>query len=291
MTRQAAGSGTYRLVLLRHGESEWNASNRFAGWVNVALTASGERQAARAGQLLGGHGLLPGFAHTSVQRRTIRTADLALAECDRDWIPVRRSWRLNSNHYGALQGRNKAQVRQESGERQFMAWRRTYDAPPPPLAASAQHSQFADPRYAALPSEARPCGESLRDVTARLLPYWYDAVVPDLCTGACVLVVSHGNTLRALIKHLDHISDEQIAELNVPTGIPLAYELGPDMHPVIGGGRYLGPELADGPPPGGPRPGGPRPGGPRPSGPLSGGPAEDIINQRLLTPGSTAANT
>jgi 2,3-bisphosphoglycerate-dependent phosphoglycerate mutase len=286
MTRQTAGSGTYRLVLLRHGESEWNASNRFAGWVNVALTADGERQAARAGQLLGGHRLLPGFAHTSVQRRTIRTADLALAECDRDWIPVRRSWRLNSNHYGALQGRNKAQVRQESGERQFMAWRRTYDAPPPPLAASAQHSQFADPRYAALPPEARPCGESLRDVTARLLPYWYDAVVPDLCTGACVLVVSHGNTLRALIKHLDRISDGQIAELNVPTGIPLAYELGPDMQPVIGGGRYLGPELADGPPPGGPRPG-----GPRPSGPLPAGPAEDIINQRLLTPGSTAANT
>ena len=254
--------GSYRLVLLRHGESEWNASNLFAGWVNVALTPGGEREAARAGQLISGHGLLPGFAHTSVQRRAIRTADLALAECDRDWIPVRRSWRLNSNHYGALQGRNKAQVRQESGDRQFMAWRRSYDAPPPPIAAGAQYSQFADPRYAALPPEARPCAESLRDVTARLLPYWYDAVIPDLSTGACVLVVSHGNTLRALVKHLDRISDEQIAELNIPTGIPLAYELGPDMRPGITGGRYLAPQ-----PPC--------------------GPARDSTTQGLLTPGST----
>jgi 2,3-bisphosphoglycerate-dependent phosphoglycerate mutase len=172
---------------------------------------------------------------------------LALAECDRDWIPVRRSWRLNSNHYGALQGRNKARVRQEAGGQQFMAWRRSYDAPPPPLAADAEYSQFADARYAALPAEARPRTESLKDVTARLLPYWYDAIVPDLRTGGCVLVVSHGNTLRALIKHLDRISDGQIAELNIPTGIPLAYELGPDLHPVTRGGRYLGSRHADGP--------------------------------------------
>jgi 2,3-bisphosphoglycerate-dependent phosphoglycerate mutase len=246
MTRPAAG-GTYHLVVLRHGESEWNARNLFTGWVNAALTAAGEREAARAGQLLAGHGLLPGFAHTSVQRRAIRTADLALAECDRDWIPLRRSWRLNSNHYGALQGRNKAQVRQESGEQQFMAWRRSYGVAPPPLDTGAEHSQFADPRYAALPPEARPCAESLKDVTARLLPYWYDAIVPDLRTGACVLVVSHGNTLRALIKHLDRISDEQITELNIPTGIPLAFDLGCDMHPVIRGGRYLGPRSADSP--------------------------------------------
>ncbi len=243
MTRAAAG-GTYRLVVLRHGESEWNASNLFTGWVDAALSAGGEREAVRAGQLLAGHGLLPGFAHTSVQRRTIRTADLALAECDRDWIPVGRSWRLNSNHYGALQGRDKARVLAEAGEQQVMAWRRSYQAAPPPLGAGAEYSQFADPRYAALPPEARPRTESLRDVAARLLPYWYDAIVPDLRTGACVLVVSHGNTLRALVKHLDRIGDEQIAELNIPTGIPLAYELGPDMRPVTGGGRYLGPQPA-----------------------------------------------
>jgi 2,3-bisphosphoglycerate-dependent phosphoglycerate mutase len=232
-------SRTCRLVVLRHGESEWNARNLFTGWVNAALTTEGEREAVRAGRLLAEHGLLPSVTHTSVQQRAIRTANLALAECDRDWIPVRRSWRLNSNHYGALQGRNKAQVLQEYGERQFMLWRRSYDAPPPPLGPGSQYSQFADPRYAALPPEARPPAESLKDVTARLLPYWYDAIVPDLHAGACVLVVSHGNTLRALIKHLDRISDEQIAELNIPTGVPLAYELGPDLHPVTTGGRYL----------------------------------------------------
>jgi 2,3-bisphosphoglycerate-dependent phosphoglycerate mutase len=230
----------FRLVLLRHGESEWNASDLFAGWVNVGLTRDGERAAARAGKVLAGHGLFPGFVHTSVQRRAIRTADLALTECDRDWIPVRRSWRLNSNHYGALQGRNKAQVREECGEQQFMAWRRSYDAPPPPLDAGAEHSQFADPRYAALPPEARPRGESLKDVTARLLPYWYDAIAPDLRTGQCVLVVSHGNTLRALVKHLDRIGDEQIEGLSVPNGIPLVYELDCDLRPARRGGHYLG---------------------------------------------------
>jgi 2,3-bisphosphoglycerate-dependent phosphoglycerate mutase len=230
----------YRLVVLRHGESEWNARNLFTGWVNVPLSRCGEREAARAGHLLAEHGLLPGFAHTSLQRRTIRTADLALAECDRDWIPVRRSWRLNSSHLGALQGRNKAQVLKEYGEQQFIAWRRSYDAPPPPLDTGAEYSQFADARYAALPPDARPRTESLKDVLARLLPYWYDAIVPDLRTGGCVLVVSHGNTLRALIKHLDRISDEQITDLNISTGTPLAYELGPDMRPVTSGGRYLG---------------------------------------------------
>jgi 2,3-bisphosphoglycerate-dependent phosphoglycerate mutase len=247
MTWPAAGDAPYCLVVLRHGESEWNASRLFTGWVNAALTTVGEREAASAGQLLAKHGLLPGLVHTSVQQRAIRTADLALAECDRDWIPVRRSWRLNSNHYGALQGRNKDEVLAEAGERQFMAWRRSYDAVPPPLGPGAEYSQFADARYAALPPEARPCTESLKDVTARLLPYWYDAIVPDLSSGTCVLVVSHGNTLRALIKHLDRMSDEHIAELNIPTGIPLAYELGPDMHPVTSGGRYLAPQPAPGP--------------------------------------------
>ena len=227
------------LVLLRHGQSEWNARNLFTGWVNAPLTEAGEREAAAAGRVLARHGLLPGFVHTSVQRRAILTADLALAACDRDWIPVRRSWRLNSNHYGALQGRNKAEVLAEAGERQFMAWRRGYDAPPPPVCPGSAYSQFADPRYEVVPPDARPLTESLRDVTGRLLPYWYDAIVPDLRTGACVLVVSHGNTLRALVKHLDRVSGEEIAGLNIPTGRPLLYQLGPDMRPTIPGGRYL----------------------------------------------------
>ncbi|MGO9080152.1 MAG: 2,3-bisphosphoglycerate-dependent phosphoglycerate mutase [Streptosporangiaceae bacterium] len=230
-------TGAFRLVLLRHGESEWNERNLFAGWVNVGLTAAGEAQAVTAGQLLRRHGLQPGVAHTSVQRRTIRTADLVLAQCDRDWIPVRRSWRLNSNHYGALQGREKEQVRREAGEAQFMAWRRAFDAPPPLLPADAPCSVFGDPRYAGLPPEARPRGESLKDVLARLLPYWYDVIVPDLHAYPRVLVVSHGNTLRALVKHLDQIPDEEIPALNIPTGVPLAYELGPGMRPA-GGGRY-----------------------------------------------------
>ena len=233
--------GSYRLVMLRHGQSEWNAQDLFTGWVNAPLTEAGEREAALAGQLLAAHGLLPGFVHTSVQRRAIRTADLALAECDRDWIPVRRSWRLNSNHYGALQGRNKAEVRAEVGERQYMAWRRSYDTAPPPIADGSRYSQFADARYAVIPPEARPRGESLTDVTARLLPYWYDAIVPDLRTGACVLVVSHGNTLRALVKHLDGLSGERVAKLNIPTGVPLSDQLRPDMRPATSGGRYLDP--------------------------------------------------
>jgi 2,3-bisphosphoglycerate-dependent phosphoglycerate mutase len=226
--------GQYRLVLLRHGESAWNAKNLFTGWVNVSLTAVGERQAAHAGGLLARDGPLPDVVHTSVQQRAIRSAEFALAACDREWIPVRRSWRLNSNHYGALQGRNKSQVLAEYGEEQFMAWRRSWNARPPALAAGAEYSQFADPRYAALPPEARPLAESLKDVAARLLPYWYDAIVPDLRAGACVLVVSHGNTLRALIKHLEAISDEVVAALNVPNGTPLPYQLAAGMRPVAG---------------------------------------------------------
>ena len=235
----AADGGACRLVLLRHGQSDWNARNLFTGWANPDLTAAGEREAVRAGQLLAAQHLIPGFVHTSLQRRAIRSAELALAASDRDWIPVRRSWRLNGRHYGALQGRDKAQVLQESGEDQFLLWRRSYAVPPPPLAADAECSQFADSRYAALPPEARPVAESLRDVTSRLLPYWYDSIVPDLCTGMCVLVVSHGNSLRALIKHLDAINDDEIAALDIPNGIPLVYYLGPDMRPLTGGGRYL----------------------------------------------------
>ncbi len=222
----------YRLVLLRHGESAWNALDLFTGWVNVELSAHGEVQAARAGDMLAADGLQPDVVHTSVQRRAIRTAELALARCDRDWIPVRRSWRLNSNHYGALEGRSKAEVRAAYGEEQYMAWRRGYDVRPPLLEPGADHSQFADPRYAALPPEVRPRGESLRDVTARLLPYWYDAIVPDLRAGSLVLVVSHGNTLRALVKHLESVSDAASAGLNVPNAVPLPYLLDADLRPL-----------------------------------------------------------
>jgi len=233
-------SGPVRLVLLRHGQSEWNAAGIFTGWENAHLTAHGELEAARAGALLARHGVLPAFAHTSLQRRTIRTADLALAAADRDWIPVRRSWRLNGRHYGALQGRNKAEAIREYGERQVRLWRRSYDVTPPAAATPQQ----VDARYAMLPAEARPRAESLRDVSARLLPYWYDAIVPDLRAGGCVLVVSHGNTLRALVKYLESIPDDQIDELDIPTGIPLVYELGPDMRPRALGGQYLDPHAA-----------------------------------------------
>jgi len=209
------------LVLLRHGQSAWNATDVFTGWIDVGLSERGKRQAQEAGQLLAARGHLPDVVHTSVQRRAIQTADLALAACGRSWIPVRRSWRLNSNHYGALQGRSKAEVRAEAGEEQFMRWRRGYDVRPP------QGEPDNDPRYADLPPDARPRGESLHDVTRRLLPYWYDAIVPDLRWRGCVLVVSHGNTLRALVKHLESVSDEAVSGLEVPNAEPLCYEFPP----------------------------------------------------------------
>jgi 2,3-bisphosphoglycerate-dependent phosphoglycerate mutase len=225
------------VVLLRHGQSEWNAKNVFTGWANPDLTEAGERDAARAGHLLGAHGLLPDTVHTSLQRRAVHTADLALAACDRDWIGVHRSWRLNGRHYGALQGMDKAQARAEFGEQQVQLWRRSYAVAPPP-ATDAEHTQVADPRYAAVPPEIRPRAESLRDVTARLLPYWYDSIVPRLRPGTTVLIVSHGNTLRALVKHLDAIGDEEIATVEIAHGIPFRYELGPSMLP-LSAGRYL----------------------------------------------------
>ena len=207
------------LVLLRHGESEWNAKDLFAGWIDVGLSERGAAQAVAAGEEMASRGLLPEVVHTSVQTRAIRTADLALGACGRAWIPVRRSWRLNSNHYGALQGQVKAQVRAAAGDEQFMRWHRGYDVRPPLGEADN------DPRYAALPPEERPRGESLRDVTARLLPYWYDAIVPDLPWHACVHVVSHGNPLHALVRHLESVSDEASAELTVPNAVPLTYDL------------------------------------------------------------------
>src|ERR671911_2007016 len=177
----------YTLILLRHGESDWNQKNLFTGWVDVDLTAKGEAEARRGGQLMAEHGVLPGVVHTSLQRRAIRTAQLALDTADRLWIPVRRSWRLNERHYGALQGKDKAQTLAEFGEDQFMTWRRSYDVPPPPIERGSEYDQDDDPRYGALPPEARPRTECLADVVVRMLPYWYDAIVPDLRTGATVL--------------------------------------------------------------------------------------------------------
>ena len=232
------------LVLLRHGQSEWNAKNLFTGWVDVGLTDKGMTEASRGGELLAASGVLPSVLHTSVQRRAIRTAELALESCERQWIPVRRSWRLNERHYGALQGKDKKQTLDEFGEEQFMLWRRSYDTPPPPLADDDEFSQVGDPRYAELPPELLPRTECLKDVLERMLPYWYDAIVPDLRAGETVLVTAHGNSLRALVKHLDGISDDDIAGLNIPTGIPLRYELDAQLRPTVVGGEYLDPDAA-----------------------------------------------
>ena len=232
------------LVLLRHGQSVWNEQNLFTGWVDVGLTELGMTEASRGGELLVEHDLLPDVVHTSLQRRAIRTAELTLDAAGRTWIPVRRSWRLNERHYGALQGKDKAATLAEFGEEQFMRWRRSYDTPPPPLAEDNEFSQFHDPRYAALPPEVRPRTECLADVVARLLPYWYDRVVPDLRSGQTVLIAAHGNSLRALIKHLDGMSEEAVVGLNVPTGIPLRYDLDDDLRPLTTGGAYLDPDAA-----------------------------------------------
>jgi 2,3-bisphosphoglycerate-dependent phosphoglycerate mutase len=232
------------LVLLRHGESEWNAQGLFTGWVDVGLSGSGAREAVAGGKLLREHGLGPQIVHTSVLTRAIQTANLALEEAGLLWLPVARSWRLNERHYGALQGKNKAETRQEFGDEQFMLWRRSYDVPPPPLPDDHPLSQAGDPRYAHLPPELLPRTECLADVLHRVLPYWYDAIVPDLAADRTVLVVAHGNSLRALVKHLDEIGDAEIAGLNIPTGIPLVYELDKSFRPVLPGGRYLDPEAA-----------------------------------------------
>ena len=231
------------LVLLRHGESEWNQQNLFTGWVDVDLTTRGETEAHRGGELLVQHDLLPEVLHTSLLRRAIRTAEITLHNADRHWIPVRRSWRLNERHYGALQGKNKKQVRDEFGDEQFMTWRRSYDVPPPPLADDDEFSQVGDPRYADL-LEIVPRTECLKDVVGRMLPYWYDAIVPDLRQHDVVLVVAHGNSLRALIKHLDGLSDDEVVALNVPTGIPLRYQLDDTNMTPRGPADYLDPDAA-----------------------------------------------
>ncbi|RZS87611.1 phosphoglycerate mutase [Motilibacter rhizosphaerae] len=238
------GGATHTLVLLRHGESEWNAKNLFTGWVDVDLSDKGRGEAERGGALLASSGILPDVVHTSVLRRAIRTSQIALGRADLDWLPVKRSWRLNERHYGALQGKDKAQTLAEFGEEQFMLWRRSYDVPPPPIADDDEFSQFGDLRYSDLPPELLPRTECLKDVVARLLPYWYDAIVPDLRLGRVVLVTAHGNSLRALVKHLDGVSDEAIAGLNIPTGIPLVYRLDEDLVPLQPGGEYLDPDAA-----------------------------------------------
>ncbi|OMH23500.1 phosphoglyceromutase [Tersicoccus phoenicis] len=234
---------TYTLILLRHGQSDWNEKNFFTGWVDVPLTDLGRTEAVQGGELLAQRGLLPDVLYTSLLRRAIITADLALDVADRLWIPVKRDWRLNERHYGALQGKDKAQTLAEFGEDQFMLWRRSYDTPPPPIADDDQFSQAHDPRYADLGAEM-PRTECLKDVLERLMPYWESDISADLRAGKKVLVTAHGNSLRAMVKHLDGISDDDIAGLNIPTGIPLHYELDEDLRPVEPGGTYLDPDAA-----------------------------------------------
>jgi 2,3-bisphosphoglycerate-dependent phosphoglycerate mutase len=231
------------LVLLRHGQSEWNAKNLFTGWVDVDLTDLGRTEAVRGGEQLKEAGILPDVVHTSLQRRAITTANLALDAADRHWIPVRRSWRLNERHYGALQGKDKKQTLEAYGEEQFMLWRRSFDTPPPPIDDNDPFSQASDPRYADLGAD-RPRTECLKDVIARMLPHWNGPITDDLRAGATVLIAAHGNSLRAIVKHLDQISDEDIAGLNIPTGMPLVYELDEDLTPLTRGGQYLDPEAA-----------------------------------------------
>lgn len=234
----------YTLILLRHGESQWNALNLFTGWVDVNLSEKGEAEAARGGELMKAAGILPDVLHTSLLRRAIRTAQIALDACDRHWIPVTRSWRLNERHYGALQGKNKKQTLETYGEEQFQLWRRSYDVPPPAIDPEDEFAQTHDPRYADIPAAELPATECLKDVVDRMIPYFDSAIVPDLKAGKTVLVTAHGNSLRALVKHLDGITDEGIAAVNIPTGIPLVYRLDANLKPVVAGGEYLDPTAA-----------------------------------------------
>ncbi|MGI8609203.1 MAG: 2,3-diphosphoglycerate-dependent phosphoglycerate mutase [Candidatus Dormibacteria bacterium] len=231
------------LILLRHGESEWNLANRFTGWEDVQLSPKGRQEAQEAGRLLSMEMLEPVILHTSLQVRAIDTAQLALQAMGRHWIPVRRHWRLNERHYGALQGLNKKETAEKYGDEQVLVWRRSYATPPPPVDAADPRHPSHDSRYSTLAPELLPASESLKDVVARMLPYWYDAIVPDLREHGCVLVAAHGNSLRALVKHLDGVSEEEIVNLNIPTGIPLVYELDQELRPQ--NSRYVGdPEAA-----------------------------------------------
>ena len=236
--------GTRTLLLLRHGQSTANAEDTFSGWLDVALTDRGEHEAVLAAELLAAHGLLPDVSHTSVLSRAIRTLDIVLSTLDRQWTPTRRSWRLNERHYGALQGRFKADVRAEVGEEVFARWRRSYDQAPPPLDLEDPTSPRRDPRYAALPAAELPAAEALADVRRRVVPYWQDIIAADVHAGRIPLVVAHGNSLRALCMHLDQLSPQQVSVLNIPTGIPLRYDLDADSRPTVRGGTYLDPAAA-----------------------------------------------
>lgn len=229
------------LILLRHGESAWNSENRFTGWVDVPLTARGMQQARRSGDLLRDAGLLPTVLHTSVLTRATGTGTIALEAAGRASVPVHRHWRLNERHYGALQGRDRKAVRAQYGEEQFQLWRRSYDVPPPPIEPGSEWDISSDPRY---PGLTVPRTESLADVVARLLPYWYEVIVPDLSAGQTVLVTAHGNSLRGLVAHLDGLSRHEVLGLNIPTGMPLHYDLDEDMAPTLRGGQYLAPDAA-----------------------------------------------
>ena len=232
-----------KLILLRHGQSDWNAKNLFTGWVDVALSSQGEAEAKRAGELLKEKNLLPDLLHTSLLTRAIHTAEIALGACERKWIPVSRSWRLNERHYGALQGKDKAATLKEYGQEQFKLWRRSFDTPPPAIADSDQYSQASDVRYKDLGPEL-PKTECLKDVVKRLMPYLDNEIARDLRQAKTVLVVAHGNSIRAIVKHLACISDSDIAEVNIPTGIPLLYRFDDDFEPIIKEGEYLDPEAA-----------------------------------------------
>jgi 2,3-bisphosphoglycerate-dependent phosphoglycerate mutase len=232
-----------KLILLRHGQSQWNAKNLFTGWVDVALSSQGEAEAKRAGELLKEKNLLPDVLHTSLLTRAIYTAEIALGACERKWIPVSRSWRLNERHYGALQGKDKAATLKEYGEEQFKLWRRSFDTPPPAIADSDQYSQASDIRYKDLGPDL-PKTECLKDVVERLMPYLDNEIAKDLRQGKTVLVVAHGNSIRAIVKHLACISDSDIAEVNIPTGIPLLYRFDDDFEPIVKEGEYLDPEAA-----------------------------------------------
>jgi 2,3-bisphosphoglycerate-dependent phosphoglycerate mutase len=234
---------SYKLILLRHGESEWNAKNLFTGWVDVELSEKGLLEAARGGQLLKEADLLPDVLHTSLLKRAINTADIALTNCGRTGIPTKRSWRLNERHYGALQGKDKAATLKEYGEEQFQLWRRSFDVPPPAIADDDQYSQKNDPKYSNL-GEQLPKTECLKDVVARVIPYLTGEVMDDLKSGKTVLITAHGNSIRAIVKFLDAISDADIAGVNIPTGIPLLYELNDKFEPITKGGRYLDPAAA-----------------------------------------------
>ncbi|MFZ0007271.1 MAG: 2,3-diphosphoglycerate-dependent phosphoglycerate mutase [Steroidobacteraceae bacterium] len=231
-----------RLILVRHGQSTWNVENLFTGWTDVDLSAQGRAEAAQAGRELLREQLEVRMAFTSVLKRALRTLWIMLDEMDRMWLPVERSWRLNERHYGALQGLNKAQTVTQHGEAQVKIWRRSYDVPPPPLGADDQRHPLHDPRYADVDRQLLPATESLKDTLARVLPFWHARIAPELRSGGDVLVVAHGNSLRAMVKMLDEVSEADIVELNIPTGVPLLYELDAALKPRAS--RYLGDPVA-----------------------------------------------